>query len=447
LRNGRIATTIVPMRASGLPLRVAIVTMVLGCTLLGAGAQDLNFKRRQAETILNQVADDVLKHYYDPKLHGIDWNAKLRETKKKIENATSSNLAFANIAAMLDTLDDSHTFFIPPGRSFMLDYGWRFQTVGERCFMTRVRPQTDAATKVHPGDEVLAINGYTPRRANIVRIEYVLNVLRPQSKIDVTIRSVAGEERRFEIVPKVFEGQFGSPTVGDLKIADDLEYKRIRPKLVLLDGDVLVVKIPEFFFEEDAVSKLLGEARKHKSVILDLRGNPGGAEESLAWLVSGFFDHEVKIADAVARDRTKPQIAKPVRHPFTGKVTVLVDSRSTSAAELFARVVQLEKRGVVMGDRTPGMVMEAQEYGHASADTIFGVSVTTANLIMSDGNSLEHVGVAPDELVLPTVDDLASQRDPVLAHAAEIAGAKLSPKEAAELFPYEWEKPYRFAGH
>src|ERR1039458_7993893 len=266
------------MRASGLPLRVAIVTMVLGCTLLGAGAQDLNFKRRQAETILNQVADDVLKHYYDPKLHGIDWNAKLRETKKKIENATSSNLAFANIAAMLDTLDDSHTFFIPPGRSFMLDYGWRFQTVGERCFVTRVRPQTDAATKVHPGDEVLAINGYTPRRANIVRIEYVLNVLRPQSKIDVTIRSVAGEERRFEIVPKVFEGQFGSPTVGDLKIADDLEYKRIRPKLVLLDGDVLVVKIPEFFFEEDAVSKLLGEARKHKSVILPLRGNACMAE-------------------------------------------------------------------------------------------------------------------------------------------------------------------------
>jgi len=435
------------MGASRLLLRVEIVTIVVGCTLLNAAAQDLNFKRGQAEIILIQVADDVLKHYYDPNLHGIDWDAKLRETKKKIENATSSNLAFANIAAMLDSLDDSHTSFLPPGRSFTLDYGWRFQTVGERCFVTRVRPQTDAATKVHPGDEVLAINDYKPRRANMVRIGYVLNVLRPQSKLEVTVRSAAGEERQLEIIPKVFQNQLASRTLGDLRLAGELEHERIRPRFVSLDGDVLVVKILEFLFNADEVSKFVSEARKHKSVILDLRGNPGGAEESLSLLVSGFFDHEVKIADTVARDSTKPRIAKPVRHPFSGKLTVLVDSRSASAAELFARVVQLEKRGVVMGDRTVGMVMEAHYYWNSSAGTVFGASVTTANLIMSDGNSLEHVGVIPDELVLPTVDDLANHRDPVLAHAAEIAGAKLSPKDAAELFPYEWPQPYGFTGH
>jgi hypothetical protein len=45
----------------------------------------------------------------------------------------------------------------------------------------------------------------------------------------------------------------------------------------------------------------------------------------------------------------------------------------------------------------------------------------------------------PDELVLPTADDIANDRDSVLAHAAEAAGAKLSPKDAAELFPYEWQ--------
>ena len=100
-----------------------------------------------------------------------------------------------------------------------------------------------------------------------------------------------------------------------------------------------------------------------------------------------------------------------------------------------------------MGDRTLGLVMEAQMYGLASAGNSFGVSITSANFVMSDGNSLEHIGVIPDELVQLTIDDIANDRDSVLAHAAEVAGAKLSPKDAATLFPYEWQQPHSFAGH
>lgn len=434
------------MRASHLLHHIAVITIVVGYPLLDATSQNVTYKREQAERILDEVADDVAKHYYDPKLHGVDWDAKLREAKDKIENATSRNLAFANIAAMLDSLNDSHTSFFP-AHSFSLDYGWRIQTIGERCFVTRVRPQTDAATKLHPGDEVLAINDYRPVRANVVRIGYVLNVLRPQSKIAVTVRSPAGQERQFEIVPKIFESQLISPTLGDLRVYGEIEHKYIRPQIISLNSDALVAKIPIFAFDEAEVGKLISSAREHKSVVLDLRGNPGGSEESLRLLVSGFFDHEVNIADAVARNGTKHRSAKPDRHTFSGKLIVLVDSRSASAAEVFARIVQLEKRGTVMGDRTLGMVMESQQYGLASTGYSSRVSITVANLIMSDGNSLEHVGVIPDELVLPTVDDIANDRDSVLAHAAEIAGAKLSPKDAAELFPYAWQQPYYFAGH
>jgi hypothetical protein len=46
----------------------------------------------------------------------------------------------------------------------------------------------------------------------------------------------------------------------------------------------------------------------------------------------------------------------------------------------------------------------------------------------------------PDELLLPTGADLAANRDPVLSHAAALAGLKLDPDAAGKLFPIEWRK-------
>jgi C-terminal processing protease CtpA/Prc len=135
-------------------------------------------------------------------------------------------------------------------------------------------------------------------------------------------------------------------------------------------------------------------------------------------------------------------IAKSNHHAFGGKLFVLTDSKSGLASELLARVVQLEKRGTVIGDRSSGKVMEAKRYSYKTGTDIlifYGASITDANLIMAEGHSLEDVGVTPDEAAIPSAADLASGRDPVLAHAAELAGVKITP-EAGKLFPYEWPK-------
>lgn len=122
---------------------------------------------------------------------------------------------------------------------------------------------------------------------------------------------------------------------------------------------------------------------------------------------------------------------------------MLVDSRSGSAAELLARVVQLEKRGSVIGDRTGGAVMRSKSYPHELGQDVvvfFGVSITDADVIMSDGKSLEHMGVTPDEINLPTAADLAAKRDPVLAYAASLLGITISSEKAGGFFPIEWHK-------
>jgi len=86
-------------------------------------------------------------------------------------------------------------------------------------------------------------------------------------------------------------------------------------------------------------------------------------------------------------------------------------------------------------------VMESLGYsGSQGADVkiFYSFSITEADLIMKDGKSLEHTGVTPDEIVIPTAQDLAAGRDPALARAAQMAGLNLDPSAAGKLFPFEW---------
>jgi C-terminal processing protease CtpA/Prc len=127
---------------------------------------------------------------------------------------------------------------------------------------------------------------------------------------------------------------------------------------------------------------------------------------------------------------------------FSGKLIVLIDAASASSSEILAKVVQLGKRGVVVGDRSAGAVMEARifESGQLAPNLIlYQFSVTSADLVMQDGKSLETIGVTPDELLLPSGQDLALGRDPVLARAAKLAGLDIDPIAAGKLFPFEWK--------
>jgi len=207
-------------------------------------------------------------------------------------------------------------------------------------------------------------------------------------------------------------------------------------------SDVMIWKMPAFILTDGEADHLIDLARKHRALVLDLRDNPGGYLTTLEHMVGGLFDHDIKVNVRVTRKGEKTEVAKSRgKSTFSGDLFVLVDSRSASAAEILARVIQLEHRGTVLGDHTSGSVMEALHFPFSSGMDIkifYGASVTVANILMADGKSLEKVGVTPDLILLPTGSQLAEGQDPVLSRAAELAGVKLDATAAGKLFPYEW---------
>jgi C-terminal processing protease CtpA/Prc len=435
------------------PARFVISTcfLVLYLVVFAASQQTISsFERGRAEDMLATIANDAKKHYYDPKFHGVNFEARVAEAKQQIAKAPSFNMAISHIAAALDVLNDSHTFFLPPQHAFHHSYGLQYQIIGNRCFVTQVRPGSDSESKgVKPGDEILAINGFQVDRNNLWKIQYMFSALRPQASLRLALQDPSGAQRQVEIMAKIRQtkrvtdltGEGGASDIWDLIRDEETQEHLMRAQTVEYGDQVTVLKVPEFRFSALEVESMLGKAHKHDNLVIDLRGNPGGSVETLKYLVGGMFDKEIKIADRVGRKDTKPEIAKPLHNPYRGKLVVLVDARSASAAEIFARIIQLEKRGVVIGDTTEGAVMEAKHYEEkAGVDTVvfYGASITEWDLVMSDGKSLEHVGVTPDEVLLPSAHALANRHDPVLAHAVETLGVKITSEEAGKAFPYEW---------
>jgi C-terminal processing protease CtpA/Prc len=418
-------------------LLIAIAPRFAACAQDKAPQSISNQNRGQVDDMLKQIHDTLKANYYDPTFNGVDMDARYKEYATNVENARSVNEAFHIIAAYLSALHDSHTYFIPPLVSYRFDYGFQMQMIGNRCFITQVRPGSDAAAKVHAGDEVLKISAYDVTRSDFEDLEYYLHALSPQPTLNLQLRDPQGATRTEQVVTKFIHG---FPTTDQLILHAERGSHMLRERKAEV-ADTFIWKIPTFIVNHDDVDRAVGNADKHGTLVVDLRGNSGGFIDALAYLTGCFFDHTVTIANRIGRKHQGPLVAKPHGKTFTGKLLVLVDSGSASASEVFARTIQLNRRGTIVGDLTEGAVMEARVYPlHAGVDVraYYGLSVTAEDLVMTDGKSLEKIGVTPDVVVVPTAADLAAGRDPALARAAQLAGVKLDPAEAGKLFPFEW---------
>jgi carboxyl-terminal processing protease len=399
--------------------------------------------------MLKAVRDDIRKYYYDPQFRGMDLEARTKLAEERIKQARTNAEVFGTIAQLLLELKDSHTLFIPPQRNARIEYGWQMQTFGDDCYIIAVKPKSDAeAQGLKPGDKVLKVDGIAPNRGNLWFYYYLYTALAPRPVVKVEVQSPGEQPRLLELKAKV---QTGKQVVNLTDTIDLNAYWReledeahmTEHRAVEVSKEIGIWRLPSFDLTTDGVDERIDKVKKYQTLIIDLRRNGGGSVETLQRLIGNLFDRDITIGNMQMRKEPKAMVAKTRGDSgFKGRLFVLVDSNSGSASEVLARVVQLEKRGTVLGDRTAGKVMRSRLYPHQiGLETVvfYGVSVTDADLIMSDGKSLEEVGVSPDEILLPTAEDIRSQKDSVLSRAVAMAGGTLDPAEAGKLFPFKWK--------
>jgi C-terminal processing protease CtpA/Prc len=431
-------------------LNATVVLTILLTAFDNALAQSISsLDIDRGNSMLRAIKSDIEQNYYDPKFRGLDIETLFKQAKDRINKADSNGQIFGIIALTLMEFNDSHLLFNPPQRSARIEYGWTAQMIGDKCFVVAVKPGSDADLKgLKEGDLVHFINDMKPSRNDFWKIRYLLNVLRPEPSLRVVVQSAGKEPRELKIDAKIQQTKRETDLTNyDEVVRLDMQEQRDarlwRHRYIEMD-DVFIWKMPQFDLAKVGVRDVVEKFRKRKALILDLRGNRGGYVETLLHLLGSFFENDVKVGDVIARKHAEPMIAKSMGNDgFKGQVIVLIDSDSASSSELLARVIQLEKRGTVIGDRSAGAVMRSRHYSHRvglETVTFYGVNVTNADLTMTDGSRLEGAGVTPDEFLTPSQSDLAAGRDPVMARALALAGVNMSSEKARTLFPVEWKK-------
>ena len=131
-----------------------------------------------------------------------------------------------------------------------------------------------------------------------------------------------------------------------------------------------------------------------RSLIMDLRGNPGGLLITSVEVVDRFVESGVIVS---TRGRTAQEDLTYAAHAvgtWSVPLVVLIDENSASAAEIFAGAIRDHRRGAIVGTRS---------YGKGSVQGIFplhshdaGVRLTTARFYSPLGHPYSHVGVEPD---------------------------------------------------
>ncbi|NQW03404.1 MAG: hypothetical protein HQ485_05195 [Acidobacteria bacterium] len=392
--------------------------------------------RPEALASFDEAWTTINESFYDPTFGGLDWSAIRDELRPRAASATTPAEARRAIVEMLGRLKRSHFVLLstsadadsaaaaPAGSATI---GIDLRVLGRDVVVTRV-PTGSAADRagVSPGQILLSVDDQSagswwsaepldadPRvTARHVWQRAGRSLRGPVGAAAVRVRDEHGE--RVLQVPRALEDG-PRVAIGDLPTF----VTRVTTRVSTTPGGRVVgvigfnVWVPQV---NDPVARAVDEYRSAEGLVIDLRGNPGG----LAAMIRGVAGHLFSTPELLGRMKTRtsdlefranPRVVTPDGErvePYAGPVAILVDELTASASECFAGALQSLGRARVFGRQTMGQALPASTRRLPSGDLLM---YAVGDFVTATGQRLEGDGVAPDERVPLSIDDLRAGHD------------------------------------
>ncbi|MGA7838786.1 MAG: S41 family peptidase, partial [Ignavibacteriaceae bacterium] len=158
----------------------------------------------------------------------------------------------------------------------------------------------------------------------------------------------------------------------------------------------------------DEIKNALLELKKEKeikSIVLDLRGNPGGLLDVAVDICNKFLAKGKLIVTTRGRDQTNEKKYYATQEPLVGnsKLAVLINGGSASASEILAGAIQDHDRGVILGTKSfgKGLVQTITPLDYNTS-----LKITTAKYYTPSGRCIQKVDYTKNNNVFTEPDSI-----------------------------------------
>ncbi len=322
-----------------------------------------------------------------------------------VDNINPEQFMRAGIEGMLNTLDP-YTIFIDGDKKDEIDlitngkYGGVGISIGVRGSAVTVVEVLDGYSAqrqgIRIGDEIIAADSVDITPENIDEVSQLVKG-EPGTAVNLTI--VRNEE----------QDTINFNLIREEVIVKNLTYYGFVPE----NSNNAYLKLSSF--SRSAASEVLDalkdlKAKKEiKSIVLDLRGNPGGLLDVAADICDKFLPKGDLIVTTKGRDETNINHYYAEQEPFVGnaKLAVLINQGSASASEIVAGAMQDHDRGVIIGTKS---------YGKGLVQTITPLSynsslkITTAKYYTPSGRCIQKINYAENNKVIAEADSILNSK-------------------------------------
>ena len=297
-----------------------------------------------------------------------------------------NQLAKNSITAMLRTLDPHSNYFDPVEfRGLMDDQNSEYYGIGATIinyqmggtydtFISSTFPGSPAFNaKLRFGDKIVSVNGENTagKSASYVRDRVrgpkgsvvKLQIERPGSNSLLNIEIIRNRVPQ----PSIPDAYMLRPGIGYINLANGFNYTTL-----------------------DELDAALAELNKNgaKSLVLDLRDNPGGIVEQAVRVAEKFLEKGQTVVSQRGRFKIDNRVWKSRNRAVeTVPLVVLVNEGSASASEIVAGALQDYDRALIVGENTfgKGLVQSVLELPYGS-----GLTLTTARYFTPPGRSIQR---------------------------------------------------------